>query len=152
MTTGKLFGLALLGSVSLMATATYAEHVSGGGTKLTATLTGAAERPGPGDTDGTGSITLTINPGQKRICYDLTIAGIDTPTAAHIHIAPVTSAGPVVVPFPAPPLGTSSGCIDVTSQQAAQLIAKPSDYYFNVHNAAFPPGAIRGQLSKAPHK
>ena len=152
MTTGKLFGLALLGSASLLATAASAEHVTDGGTKLTTTLTGAAERPGPGDTDGSGSLTVTINPGQKRICYELTIAAIDTPTAAHIHIAPVTSPGPVVIGFPAPPLGSSSGCIDVTSQQAAQLIAKPSDYYFNVHNATFPGGAIRGQLAKAPHK
>jgi len=151
MTTAKLMGLALLGSASLITTAVYAEHVRDGGKILTATLTGAAERPGPGDSDGSGSITITINPGQKRICYDLTVTGIDAPSAAHIHIAPVTSPGPVVVPFPAPPLGASSGCINVTSRQAAQLIAKPRAYYFNVHNAAFPAGAIRGQLSKAAH-
>lgn len=151
MTTAKLFGLTLLASASLTATAAMAEHVRDGGTILTATLTGAAERPGPGDPDGSGNITIIVNPGQKRICYELTIAAIDTPTAAHIHIAPVTSPGPVVIPFPAPPLGTSSGCVNVTSRQAAQLIAKPSAYYFNVHNAAFGPGAIRGQLSKASH-
>ena len=151
MTTAKLLGLTLLGSASLVATTASAEHVRDGGTVLTAALTGAAERPGPGDPDGSGTITITVNPGQKRICYQLTVAGIDAPTAAHIHIAPPTSAGPVVVPFPAPPLGASSGCIDVTSRQAAQLIAKPSAYYFNVHNATFPAGAIRGQLAKAPH-
>lgn len=128
-----------------------AEHVHDGGVVLTASLTGAAERPGPGDPDGSGSITITVNPGQKRICYDLTIGGIVTPTAAHIHIAPPTDPGPVVIAFPAPPLGSSSGCVDVTSRQAAQLIAKPSDYYFNVHNADFPGGAIRGQLMKADH-
>jgi hypothetical protein len=151
MTTGKLFGLTLLASASLITTAASAEHVRAGGKVLTATLTGAAERPGPGDPDGSGNITITVNPGQKRICFELTIAGIDAPTAAHIHIAPVTSPGPVVIPFTAPPLGNSSGCVDVTSRQAAQLIAKPSAYYFNVHNAAFGPGAIRGQLAKAPH-
>jgi hypothetical protein len=151
MTTTRLLGLTLLGSASLISTTATAEHVSSGGTLLTATLTGAAERPGPGDTDGSGSIAITINPGQKRICYELTVAGIETPTAAHIHIAPVTSPGPVVVPFPAPPLGASSGCIDVTSREAAQLLAKPSAYYFNVHNATFPAGAIRGQLAKAAH-
>ena len=151
MTTAKLLGLTLLGSASLIATAASAEHVRSGGKILTATLTGAAERPGPGDTDGSGSITITINPGQKRICYDLTVAGIDAPSAAHIHIAPVTSPGPVVVPFPAPPLGASTGCVNVTSRLAAQLIAKPSAYYFNVHNSAFTAGAIRGQLAKAAH-
>lgn len=128
-----------------------AEHVRQGGTILTANLTGAAERPGPGDPDGSGMIEITVNPGQKRICYELTVADIMTPTAAHIHIAPPTAAGPVAIGFPAPPLGQSSGCVDVTSKQAAQLIAKPGDYYFNVHNAEFPPGAIRGQLAKAGH-
>lgn len=151
MTTARLLGLTLLGSASLIATAATAEHVRSGGKILTATLTGAAERPGPGDTDGSGSITITVNPGQKRICYELTVAGIDAPSAAHIHIAPVTSPGPVVIGFPVPPLGASSGCVAVTSRQAAQLIAKPSAYYFNVHNAAFPGGAIRGQLSKSGH-
>ena len=151
MTTGRLLALSLFGSASLIATVASADHIRDGGTVLTATLTGAAERPGPGDPDGSGSITITVNPGQKKICYELTVAGIDAPTAAHIHIAPVTDPGPVVVPFPVPPLGASTGCIDVTSKQAAQLIAKPSAYYFNVHNAAFGPGAIRGQLSKAAH-
>lgn len=143
--------IALLAGAAFIATAASAEHVRSGGRVLTATLIGAAERPGPGDTDGSGSITITVNPGQKRICYELTVAGIDTPTAAHIHIAPPTAPGPVVIGFPTPPLGASSGCIDVTSRQAAQLIAKPSAYYFNVHNAAFPGGAIRGQLATAPH-
>ena len=55
MTTGKLFGLTLLASASLIATAASAEHVRAGGTVLTATLTGAAERPGPGDPDGSGT-------------------------------------------------------------------------------------------------
>lgn len=141
----------LIASTTLIGTVAYAEHVRNGGTVLTATLTGAAERPGPGDTDGSGTITITVNPGQKRICYDLTVAGIDAPTAAHIHIAPTTSPGPVVIGFPVPTLGASSGCINVTSRQAAQLIAKPSAYYFNVHNATYPGGAIRGQLGKAAH-
>ncbi|HYC96051.1 MAG TPA: CHRD domain-containing protein, partial [Sphingomicrobium sp.] len=62
---------AILAGAAFVATAAYAEHVRSGGTVLTASLTGAAERPGPGDTDGSGSITITVNPGQKRICYEL---------------------------------------------------------------------------------
>ncbi len=144
-------GCAIMALSAFIAVPGAAEHVASGGTVLVATLTGAAERPGPGDPDGSGSIRMTVTPGQKRICYELVVADIATPTAAHIHIAPPTDPGPVVIPFPAPPLGTSSGCIDTTSRNAAQLIAKPSDYYFNVHNAEFPAGAIRGQLSRASH-
>jgi hypothetical protein len=156
MTTGKLLGVALLGSASLVGTTTYAEHVRQGAKVFTATLTGAAECNATGtcnlgDPDGTGTFTLFVNPGQKRVCYELTIADIEAPNAAHIHKAPAGVSGPVVIPFTAPPLGSSTGCVDTTSRQAAQIIAKPEQYYFNVHNATYPAGAIRGQLAKAPH-
>ena len=154
MTIAKLLGLTLLGSASLIATAASADHVRQGGKVFNLTLTGAAECNATGttcnlgDPDGTGTMTFTINPGQKRICYDLTLAGIETPTAAHIHEAPAGIAGPVVVPLPAPPLGTSSACVDVTSAQAAAIISKPSNYYYNVHNAPFPGGALRDQFAR----
>jgi len=153
MTTAKLLGLTLLGSVSLIATTALAQAARDGGKVFTIALTGAAECNATGtcnlgDPDGTGTITFTINPGQKRICYDLTLAGIETPVAAHIHEAPAGVSGPIVVPFPAPPLGTSSACVDATTKQAAEIISKPSDYYYNVHNATYPAGALRGQLSR----
>lgn len=154
MTTAKLLGLTLLGSASLIATAAYAEHVREGAKVFTVTLTGAAECNATGtacnlgDPDGTGTITFYVNPGQKRICYDLTLAGIETPTAAHIHKAPAGIAGGVFVGFPTPPLGPSSACANATSAQAAAIISKPSAYYYNVHNATYPAGALRGQLSR----
>ena len=157
MTTAKLLGLTLLGSTTFIMSAALAEHVSSGAKVFPVTLTGAAECNATGtcnlgDPDGTGSITFSINPGQKRICYDLTLAGIETPTAAHIHLAPAGVSGPIVIPFPTPPLGASSDCVDVTSAQAAKIISKPSAYYYNVHNGPFPGGALRGQLSrKAAH-
>ena len=144
-------------AIALLGTATYAGHVREGAKVFPVTLTGLAECNATGtcnlgDPDGTGTITFYINPGQKRICYDLTLAGIETPTAAHVHLAPAGVSGPVVIPFPTPPLGASSACVDVTSAQAAKLISKPSAYYYNVHNAPFPAGALRGQLArKAAH-
>ena len=119
-----------------------------GGRKLQTNLTGAAEVPGPGDPDGRGTARITVNPGQKQVCYKLSVSNIAPATAAHIHEAAPTAAGPVVVTLGAPTSGTSSGCVTVTRALALEILKDPSDYYVNVHNAAFPAGAVRGQLAK----
>ena len=122
---------------------------SDGGRKLQTSLTGAAEVPGPGDTDGRGTATVTVNPGQKRICYKLSVTNIAPATAAHIHEGARTVAGPVVVSLGAPNAsGMRSGCVTVTRALALEILKNPADYYVNVHNPAFPSGAIRGQLAK----
>jgi hypothetical protein len=117
-----------------------------GGKKLSATLTGAAEVPGPGDPDGTGTAHLRVNIGQMQICYDLTAMNIDPATAAHIHVGAADKAGPVVVGLSAPTGGMSSGCVSVDRQEAKDIAKNPEDYYVNVHNARYPGGAVRGQL------
>jgi hypothetical protein len=121
---------------------------SDGGRPVSVQMTGAAERPGPGDPDGTGTAEFRINPGQAQVCYTLTVSSIEPATAAHIHRAPPTSAGPVVVPLTAPTSGTSSGCAPVTRALARELIQNPGAFYVNVHNTPFPGGAVRGQLTK----
>ena len=118
----------------------------GGGRPLTTVLTGAAERPNPGDPDGTGTAQLRVNPGQREICYTLTVSGIDPAQAAHIHEAPAGSAGPVVVGLMPPTNGSSSACVTVSRELAREIIRDPADYYVNVHNMPFPGGALRGQL------
>lgn len=117
-----------------------------GGRPLSATLTGAAERPGPGDPDGSGTAQLRVSVGQERVCVDLAVADIGPATAAHIHVAPADAPGPIVVPLVAPTSGTSSDCYDITRELAKALVQHPEDYYVNVHNADFPAGAVRGQL------
>ncbi len=104
--------------------------------------------PGPGDLDGTGSAVVRVNVGQKQVCYDLSVTGIEAATAAHIHEAPVGAAGPVVIGLTPPTGGMSSGCVTVTRALAKDILKNPADYYVNVHNAEFPGGALRGQLSK----
>ena len=124
-------------------------------TPFVATLSGAAERPGPGDTDGTGAAAITINRVTGQICADLRVANIETATMAHIHRGTPNEAGPVVVDFGTfLPQPVSAGCVTptpaapVTAISLANAIADaPADYYVNVHNTAFPAGAIRGQLS-----
>ena len=118
-----------------------------GGRKLGAALSGAVEVP-PGDTDGTGMFSGTVNPGQTKVCYTLSVAKIATATMAHIHRGAAGVAGPVVVALMAPASGKSSACATVSRDLAKELINTPEGFYVNVHNAVYPPGAVRGQLMK----
>jgi CHRD domain len=144
----RLAIIALMLLLAAVAVAGTAGAVQAQGRTLSTTLTGAAEVPGPGDPDGSGTATLTVNPGLGQICYELTVSGIAPATAAHIHVGAVGVAGPVVVPLEPPTDGTSSGCAEVSRELALAILKSPSDYYVNVHNAEFPAGALRGQLSK----
>lgn len=136
----------LLGAALLAGTATAA--LAQGGAKFNATLTGGAEVPGPGDADGRGSAAITINPGKSQLCYKLTVSGIDPATMAHVHTGSRTQAGPISVTLKAPTTGSSSGCVTIARDLADAIRKSPQAYYVNVHNAAFPAGAIRGQLGK----
>jgi hypothetical protein len=119
-----------------------------GGRKLDTALTGAAEVPGPGDTDGGGTANVTVNSGQRQVCYTLSVTNIDPATMAHIHKAAVGVAGPVVVALKAPTTGSSEACATVSRELALDILKSPANYYVNVHNEPFPSGAIRGQLAK----
>src|SRR5438067_10047444 len=74
-----------------------------------------------------------------------------TPTAAHIHLAPVGVAGPVRQPL-ALTSGAENGVIGVGTftnpTLLAALRANPSAFYVNVHTAVCPAGVIRGQLGQ----
>ena len=126
-----------------------------GGRQFTTTLTGEAEVnaqgvPNQGDPDGTGTATITLNYGQGTVCWEISVSGITLPaTAAHIHEAPLTAPGPVVVPLSAPDAsGFSSGCTTADRELIKDIIQHPEEYYVNVHNVDYPSGALRGQLSK----
>jgi hypothetical protein len=136
--------LLVVGVAALVLSATI--PASDGGRPFTTTLTGAAEVPGPGDPDGSGTASLRLNPGQGEVCFELTVTGIAPATAAHIHVAPAGVAGPVVVPLTPPTSGSSSGCVSASRELLLAIIQEPEAYYVNVHNAEFPAGALRGQL------
>ena len=138
----------LLAAAALAAAAPTLTLAEDGGRKFSIALTGAAERPGPGDPDGSGAADLRVNPGQSQVCWDVTYADIGTPVAAHIHIGGADVAGPVVVNFGVNADGTIAGCRSISRELAMALIQTPERYYVNVHTAAFPGGAIRGQLAK----
>ena len=129
---------------------------SGSGQKaLFAQLSGAKEvsaggQTGAGDSNGRGSFTAIVS--GRRLCYGLTVAGIRTPAAAHVHRARAGSNGTIVIPLKVPRSGnpgTRSGCATAGSALLTDIRSNPGRYYANVHNAAFPGGAIRGQLFSA---
>jgi hypothetical protein len=143
---GEMKRVLLFISVVAIALVAYGDD---GGRPFSTTLIGANEVPGPGDPDGSGEAALQLNPGLQQICFQLTVSDIAAPTAAHIHKAPAGVAGPVVVPLTPPPTsGSSSNCLSVDRDLTLDIIQHPEEYYVNVHNAEFPAGAIRGQLSK----
>lgn len=110
-----------------------------------AILTGPAEIPGPGDTDGAGFAVVTIDGTTLR--YSVFVQNIGTPTLSHIHTGSAAVAGPVLVNFN---VGTlANGTTTITPEIANQINANPGGFYVNVHNAEFPNGAIRGQLARA---
>lgn len=139
--------LYLAAGAALAICAAGAAYAQQGGRPLEVTMTGAAETP-KGDADGTGTASLRINPGQGQVCYKLTVANIATATAAHIHKGAAGTSGGPVVPLKAPATGSVEDCATVTKDVAEDMIKNPGNYYVNIHNAEFPGGALRGQLSK----
>jgi hypothetical protein len=119
-----------------------------GGRPLGAALTGAAEVNG-GDPDGSGQALVTLNQGQREVCFEIQVSNIETPTRAHIHRGVAGENGPIVVAFFdfVVPDGLT-GCVEADKSLIKDIRNNPADYYVNVHNAAFPGGAVRGQLEK----
>lgn len=136
-----LLAVALLALTPALAVAASTDRV------LATTMTGAEEVPGPGDADGIGAVVLALRPDTGRVCWAYAVRRVERITAAHIHHAATGVAGPVVVPLgPANRFGTSVGCTTADPALVADIIANPTAYYVNVHNATFPAGALRGQL------
>ncbi len=109
-------------------------------------MTGAAEAPTPGDPAAKGTAKINVDDSTGYLCYELATDGLVKPTMAHIHKAAKGAAGPPVVVLNTPLGGAAKACAKVDPVLAKAILAKPSDYYVNVHNEAFPAGAIRAQL------
>lgn len=117
--------------------------------RLYAIMTGAAERPGPGDPDGIGRAVITIDDATNRMCLVLQFVNVSLPTSGlHIHRAGPESPGPIVVPFSNPTTNQHVECVTVDNEMLLDdIAANPGAYYINLHTLpGFGPGAIRGQL------
>jgi hypothetical protein len=118
---------------------------------LLVSMNGLQEVPGPGDPDGNGTVEINVVPAEGQVCWDLYARQIDPATAAHIHRGAEGIAGPVVLMLTTPDAaGHSQGCAIVDPLLAREIAYQGYLFYVNVHNAAHPAGAIRGQLRGGP--
>jgi hypothetical protein len=138
----------LFAFVLALALLTFAHLAAAADMHAKATLTGAAEVPGPGDPDGGGAAQVTLNSDKNEVCYDVTVTKIDEATAAHIHEGAMDKDGPVKVGLDTPKGGATKGCKSADAAVVKDMMANPANYYVNVHSKDFPKGAVRGQLSK----
>ena len=138
-------------SVVLALALTVSALAGDGGRPFEVSLTGAAEVPGPGDPDGSGTALLRLNPGQEEVCFEISVSNITLPaTGAHIHRGTASEAGPVVVGLiPPDTSGTSSGCVTATRELITEILRNPEGFYVNVHTVPlYAAEAVRGQLSR----
>jgi hypothetical protein len=141
---------ALAATTGLLAALALAAPVLAAETVLTADLAGVTEGENPGDPDGSGSATITIDPAAGTACWELTAEGINPVTQSHIHVGAAGESGDVVVPLDVDGFeGSSEGCIEPMEDAAVlqAIVDDPAGYYVNLHTDDFPAGAIRGQLA-----
>jgi len=116
-------------------------------------MTGGMEVP-PAEPTATARAVITLKPSSDTVCFRLHWDGLTSVTAAHIHSGAAGVTGSVVIPFfnaPIPDtISSVGGCVhDVDPALIKNIHDNPSDYYVNVHDVAFPGGAVRDQLHPA---
>jgi hypothetical protein len=140
---GLLVGIGLLGVTAwLVMPAAHA-----GETMLTATMSGGEEVPGPGDPDGKGTASITLDDAKNTACYELKYEGIGKVTAAHVHTGAQGKSGPPAIDFK-PDQNGDKGCVPADAMTLKAVRDNPGGHYVNLHTAEYPSGAIRGQLAK----
>jgi hypothetical protein len=109
-----------------------------------ATLDGTIE----GNPDGSGSALFIVD--GTTVNFTLTWRDIGQPISAHIHRGDEEVIGGAIVVDLGTNFGrgTASGSVSASQAILDEIAADPSGFYVNVHDMAFPGGAIRGQLEQ----
>jgi hypothetical protein len=103
-----------------------------------------------GDLDGWGIGVIGVD--SDSVSYYLWATDIAEPTAAHIHTGSAGQNGGIAIDFEASFSSADDdswvafGSVSVSAGNIASLLDDPSAFYFNIHNADHPGGAVRGQV------
>ena len=148
----KLYGVFAVAAVALavVAMATAAEPPA---TTFVAVLSPDEDVPAcTAATNGAGGLFVAHVTDEATGTVEWTLVAHNLPgniIAAHIHLAPKGTAGPVVQPTPPTP-GEENGVIGTGTFSNPALVAaiqaNPDNFYVNVHTNVCPAGAARGQL------
>jgi hypothetical protein len=108
-----------------------------------------------GEKDGSAFALMRIQGDEASFAF--TWKGIGTPASGHIHAGAKGVNGDVKINFFSKKLPDGSSSVIGTTkvsdaQTLASLRSNPQQYFFNLHTAEFPNGAIRGQVYALPGK
>ena len=106
-----------------------------------------SDREGAGE-DAMGDFTAEMDLQKGKICYLLELQGVPDATVAHIHEGQKGNDGPPVVTLDVKDSKGDDICLDADAEVLKKIAKSKGRYYINVHSAAFPDGAIRGQLDQ----
>ena len=141
-------------SLPILLVLTLTLRIASAQSTFQANLSGLNEVPANAST-ASGFGTVVLNAAQNQITVDLSFSGLTggNATAAHIHgPGGAGTNASVIFPFSGVPSATSGSI----PQQSFAINATQVGYlfsgylYMNVHNATFPGGEIRGQLTLVP--
>jgi hypothetical protein len=153
-------GIGVLGSLDASHAAFMDFAINANGAKEV----NSAGVPNQGDPDGSAIGTLRLDNGTGSgttgsASFTLTLNNLDVGTfnlsGHHIHQAPSTTTGSIVLDFGDPDAIRTGNILSgtITGLPAAtitSIFANPAGFYYNVHNAQFTGGAVRDQLVAVP--
>lgn len=129
----------------IVAAVLFLSDTAQSGSVLSANLYGEEVVGGNGASDDAyGDFNAYADPGTASLCYYLEVKGVGEITAAHIHAGKAGKNGPELVALEMAAMDEI--CTDAPKDQIEAMIAKPANYYVDVHTDARPRGALRGQL------
>ncbi|MGN6575191.1 MAG: CHRD domain-containing protein [Nocardioides sp.] len=98
-----------------------------------------------GDPDGSGEAHFRLRRAAGKVCATVEWHGIEQPDSAHIHRR---STGAVVIDLGGSVTGGAHCATGVRPRLIGKILDHPRRFYFNVHNATYPAGAIQGVLHR----